>query len=112
MSELTSKSALRLLRGTGIARRNTIFVGAFFGSFALLVSTRPAERFVVFWLISFIIWAAIIRWWILAGALAGLLFYQPQLHNVDIAGRVFNVLSGAFVGACIEMFRWALSGED
>ncbi len=102
----------RLLRAAGITRRNVIFVVAFFGSFALLVYTRPDERVVLLWLLSFILGAAILRWWILAGALAGILFYQPHLHDVDILGRVLNVVFGGLIGACLEAFRWGIFGED
>ena len=98
----------RLLRIAGVTRRNAIFTVAFFGSFALLVYAKPNDRVVIIWLLSFIVWAAIIRWWILAGALGGLLFYQPHLHDFDIAGRVFNVVFGALIGACIEAFIWVL----
>jgi hypothetical protein len=116
MSDVTSESAgrgmRRLLRAAGITRRNVIFVVAFFGSFALLVYTRPDERVVVWWLLSCIIWAATIRWWILAGALAGILFYQPHSHDVDILGRVLHVVFGGLIGACLEVLRWAIFGED
>lgn len=82
-------------------------MGAFFGSFALLILARPHDdRVIAIWLLSFIIWAATIRWWMVVGALGGLLVYQPHLHDFDITGRILNVALGAImVGACAETFR-------
>jgi hypothetical protein len=116
MSEATSNSVAcgmrRLRRAVAITRRNAIFVVAFFGSLAWLVQARPDERIFVWWLLSFIIWAAIIRWWIVAGTLAGLFFYQPQLHNVDVEGHVLHVVFGGLIGVCFEALHWGIFGED
>jgi hypothetical protein len=69
---------------------------------------RPAdERMVALWLLSVIVWGAILRLWIIAGALAGVLCNRPKLHDIDIEGRVFNVLLGALAGAGIEALLWA-----
>jgi hypothetical protein len=57
-----------------------------------MIARRPAdERMVALWLLSVIVWGAILRLWIIAGALAG----RPKLQDIDIEDRVFNVLFGA-----------------
>ena len=67
-------------------------------TFALSILAKPHDdRVIAIWLLSFIIWAAIIRWWMVAGALGGSLFYQPHLHDFDITGRILNVAFGAIM---------------
>ncbi len=94
------------LRSAGITRRNAIFM-AHSDHIRIVVFAKPHDdRVIAIWLLSFIIWAAIIRWWMVAGALGGLLFYQPHLHDFDITGRILNVAFGAImVGICAEAFK-------
>ena len=86
----------------GMTRASAIFAVAFFGSFGMmLVIPRPEPIVVLSWMILMVVWAILIRWWIVAGLLTGILF-----SGSSFADTLVSITFGVFCGFVIETAIW------
>lgn len=91
------------------------FLVFFFGSLGLIYCGyfRNAATVEVAWLVLSICWAVAIRWWMVAGALIGLLCYKPELHGPNIRREVLYAVVGAIAGLACDLIaafaRYCLS---
>ncbi len=84
----------------------TTFLSSLFGSWVWVVGP-PLDNVPAFllWNLVFIVWAIVIRWWLVAGGMTGLLAsaLTPTLHSDNLGWMVCGILGGVAVGWAIDL---------
>jgi hypothetical protein len=91
-------------RGRGTIGK-AVFIVCFFGSLAARHYLLTDAKMEIAWLFLFIGWAVLIRWWMVAGLLIGILCYTPQLHVFEIRRRIVYMVIGASAGLVCEFLE-------
>jgi hypothetical protein len=79
------------------------FTGLFFGSLAVLYCVGAGAKLETAWLLISAACAIAVGWWVVTGAIIGLLCYTPQLHVRDIATELTYVVLGACTGLICDL---------
>jgi len=80
------------------------FIGCFFGSLSALIVVRASDQWAFAFLVLFSRWAIAIRWWMVAGALLGILFTPVHLHVIYVEEHVRYAVGGAVAGLILDFF--------
>jgi hypothetical protein len=97
---------VRYRKAIGLTPANATFIVAFFGSLALFSVSPPEPAVAVLWFLTFIIWAAVIRWWIVVGIFAGYYFFPVQASASNAANVLAPAVAGAILGLTAEVVWW------
>ncbi len=99
-------ATVRYRNAIGVTRANATFIIAFFGSFVAINITHPEPGVVSLWLIVSTVWAIAIRWWIVVGVFAGLLFGPRPGLVAGIGAIIAPAVLGGAVGFMVELIWW------